>query len=147
MPQTTEEPLSDILRRSGYFDADGNLRIEFVARDKIMPLAEQMRRATPPLTMHQIRRFFQHCRGIEARLRAGTSSWEFERSRHFSTLDRTAADALGKSPPKIPQIFHDFILHNVASVQTKKDFLDGFLPHFEALVAFATLFPEERERS
>src|SRR6516162_2260961 len=45
MPQTTEEPLSDILRRSGYFDADGNLRIEFVARDKIMPLAEQMRRA------------------------------------------------------------------------------------------------------
>ncbi len=147
MPPSPEESLSDILRRSGYFDAAGNLRIEFVARDRIGPIAEEMSRAAPPLTMNQVRRFFQHCRAIEARLRARTSSWEAERTLHFITLDRAAADALGKSPPKIPQIFHDFIQHNVAAVRTEKDFLDGFLPHFEALVGFGTQFFRERDRT
>jgi hypothetical protein len=36
-----EESLSDILRRSGYFDAAGNLRNEFIARDWIMPIAKE----------------------------------------------------------------------------------------------------------
>jgi CRISPR type III-A-associated protein Csm2 len=146
MPPPTEESLSDRLRRLGYFDAGGNLRSELVARDSIAPLAEDMRNASPPLTMNQMRRFFQHCRAIEARLRARTSSWEAERTRHFATLDRAAADAIGKSPPKIPQMFHDFIQHNVAAVRTEKDFLEGFLPHFEALVGFGK-FSRERDRS
>ena len=65
----SEASLSDILRQSGYFDSAGNLRIEFVARDNVMPLAEDMSKAKPPLTIHQVRRFFQHCRAIEAKLR------------------------------------------------------------------------------
>ncbi len=44
-------------------------------------------------------------------------------------------------------IFHDFIRHNVAAVKTEKDFLEGFLPHFEALVGFGTPLFRERERS
>src|SRR6266542_689255 len=146
MTPPTEETLSDRLRRLGYFDAAGNLRSELVARDSMAPLAEDMSKATPPLTMHQLRRFFQHCRGIEARLRARTSSWETERTLRFATLDRAAADALGKSPPKIPSMFHDFIQHNVAAVHTEKDFLEGFLPHFEALVGFGSQFFKEKER-
>lgn len=141
-----EESWSDILRRSGYFDAAGNLRNEFVARDHIVPIAEEMSRATPALTMHQIRRFFQHCRAIEAKVRPGTSTWPTEEAA-FRQLDVAAADAFGKSPPKIPELFHDFIKSNVAAVKNEKDFLKGFLPHFEALVGFGTQFFKERERN
>ncbi len=141
-----EESLSDILRRGGYFDPAGNLRNEFVSRDRIVSIAEDMSRATPPLTMHQIRRFFQHCRAIEAKVRAGTSTWPAEEAA-FRQLDVAAADAFGKSPPKIPKLFHDFIKSNVAAVNNEKDFLKGFLPHFEALVGFGSQFFKERERS
>jgi CRISPR/Cas system CSM-associated protein Csm2 small subunit len=141
-----EESLSDILRRSGYFDAAGNLRNEFVVRDRIMPIAKEMSEARPPLTMHQVRRFFQHCRAIEAKIRAGTSTWPAEEAA-FRQLDVAAADAFGKSPPKIPELFHDFIKSNVAAVKNEKDFLKGFLPHFEALVGFGSQFFKERERN
>ncbi|MBI2806668.1 MAG: type III-A CRISPR-associated protein Csm2 [Planctomycetes bacterium] len=141
-----EELLSDILCRSGYFDAAGNLRNEFVARDRLVPIAQVMGEAKPPLTMHQIRRFFQHCRAIEAKVRAGTSTWATEEAA-FRQLDVAAADAFGKSPPKIPIDFHDFIKSNVAAVKNEKDFLKGFLPHFEALVGFGSQFFKERERN
>lgn len=141
-----EESLSDILRRSGYFDAAGNLRNEFVARERIMRIAKDMSRATPALTMHQVRRFFQHCRAIEAKIRAGTSTWAAEEAA-FRQLDVAAADALGKSPSKIPELFHDFIKSNVAAVKNEKDFLKGFLPHFEALVGFGSQVFKERERN
>ena len=58
-----------------------------------------------------------------------------------------AADAFGKMPPKIPEIFHDFIKSNVAAVKNEKDFLKGFLPHFEALVGFGSQYFKERERN
>lgn len=145
MPPNEESP-SDILRQSGYFDAAGNLRSEFVARDWIAPIAQAMSKAHPPLTMHQVRRFFQHCRAIEAKVRAGTSTWAAEEAA-FRQLDVAAADAFGKSPPKIPEQFHAFIKSNVAAVKNEKDFLKGFLPHFEALVGFGTQFFKERERS
>lgn len=141
-----KESLSDILRRSGYFDAAGNLRGEFVARDQIAPIAQAMSEAKPPLTMHQIRRFFQHCRAIEAKVRAGTSTWAAEEAA-FRQLDVAAADAFGKTPPKIPELFHDFIRSNVAAVKNEKDFLKGFLPHFEALVGFGSQFFKERDRN
>ncbi len=138
--------LSDILRQSGYFDSAGNLRIEFVARDNVMPLAEEMSKAKPPLTIHQVRRFFQHCRAIEAKLRANTSTWAAEEAA-FRQLDVAAADAFGKEQPKIPQMFHDFIQSNVAAVKNETDFLKGFLPHFEALVGFGSQYFKERERN
>jgi CRISPR type III-A-associated protein Csm2 len=96
------------------------------------------------LTATQIRRYFQHCRAIEARLRAKSSTWERERI-VFMRLDEAAADAVGKRPPKIPDIFHEFIRTNVEAVKTEHDFLDGFLPHFEALVGFGSAhFKNER---
>jgi CRISPR type III-A-associated protein Csm2 len=98
------------------------------------------------MTMHQIRRFFQHCRAIEAKVRAGTATWAAEEAA-FRQLDVAAADAFGKSPPKIPELFHDFVKSNVAAVKNEKDFLKGFLPHFEALVGFGSRFFKERERN
>lgn len=130
----------------GYFDAAGNLLAGYVARERMELLAQSMAEGNPPLTAHQIRRFFQHCRVIEGRLRAKTSTWASEVA-SFKQLDVAAADAFGKSPPKIPQLFHDFIKKNVAAVNSEKDFLNGFLPHFEALVGFGTQHFKDRERN
>ena len=154
MPASAEVSLSDLLRRNGYFDAAGNLFAAFVSRDSIQPLAQQMADEWPRdgKPTHQVRRFFQHCRAIEAKLRANAASgdsmkaaWAAEEAA-FRRLDIAAADALAKSPPKIPVLFHDFIQSNVAAVKNEKDFLEGFLPHFEALVGFGTQFFREKDR-
>lgn len=137
--------------QGGYFDANGHLKLEYVSRAKVEPLIKEMSRAFPPLTMHQLRRYFQHCRGIEAKLKQQSSpeaqqaSWELERA-SFYKLDSAAADAYGKQQKKIPRLFHDFIKRNVETVRTKDDFLKGFLPHFEALVGFGAQHLNERDR-
>ena len=116
----------------GYF-INGCLHPGYVVRERMEPLACEM--ADAKLTSSQIRRFFQHCRAIEARLRAKTSKWECELAQ-VKKIDIAVADAYGKS--KVPEIFRDFIQRNVAAVKTEKDFLEGFLPHFEALVGFGS---------
>ncbi|MBI2190699.1 MAG: type III-A CRISPR-associated protein Csm2 [Planctomycetes bacterium] len=132
--------------KGGYFDANGHPRLEYVARATVEPLVRAMSRAHPELKPHQLRRFFQHCRAIEARLKARTSSWGAELTQVMK-LDSAAADAFGKSQPKIPALFHEFIRENVAAVKTETDFLDGFLRHFEALVGFGSQHLQERERN
>lgn len=133
--------------QGGYFDAQGALRWELVSRSRVEPLARAMAEARPGLTPHQARRFFQHCRAIEARLRAEKSPWALEREQ-LLRLDVFAADAFAKTPPKVPRLFHDFIQQNVQRVVTQDDFLRGFLPHFEALLGFgARYFNRNRDRT
>ncbi|MBM4023951.1 MAG: type III-A CRISPR-associated protein Csm2 [Planctomycetes bacterium] len=129
----------------GYFDPGGNLRPDYVTRDRIMPVVQQLAREN--LTAHQMRRFFQHCRALEAALLRAKpdSSWPQQRT-NLMRLDVAAQDAFGKSPPKIPSLFHDFIRRNVGATKTEKDFLQGFLPHFEALVGFSSGVLKESER-
>lgn len=129
----------------GYFDADGCLKVVYVSREKVEPLAQKM----APLTIHQVRRYFGHCRAIETRLKGVP---EDDRERRWKALwpevkklDVAAADGAAKQPPKIPGLFHDFIKRNVDAIKTQKDFLAGFLPHFEALVGFGQAhFRKER---
>jgi CRISPR/Cas system CSM-associated protein Csm2 small subunit len=128
----------------GYFDAAGNLKPEYVERSRILPLVNAMGQAH--LNMHQARRFFQHSRAIEARLRSRTSTWAAEEAA-FRKLDVAAADAFGKKDRKIPRIFHDFIEKNVNVVRTEESFLKGFLPHFEAIIGFGAGVFREGERS
>lgn len=139
----------------GYFDEQGNLKPEYVARcipgDEMLPdhqqhgvepLIRAMANGSPKLTTGQVRRFFGHCRVIETRLKSGATDWGSLRTR-FKFLDAAAADAFGKQPRKIPGLFYDFIRRNVAAVHSEKDFLKGFIPHFEALVGFASLHVEK----
>lgn len=126
--------------KDGYFDADGCLKVEYVSREKVEPLAQKM--AT--LTIHQVRRYFGHCRAVETRLKSGGASWAAV-SPDVKKLDVAAADGAAKQPPKIPALFHDFIRRNVDKIKCEKDFLKGFLPHFEALVGFGQAhFRKER---
>jgi CRISPR type III-A-associated protein Csm2 len=123
--------------RDGYFDANGNLRVEYVSRERVEPLAQAMAGARPPLTTNQLRRFFQHCRRLESCLKSGSQTWGQVRPQVLF-LDAAAQDAHGKSPKKIPGLFFDFIRRNVGAIGNQRDFLDGFLPHFEALVGFGS---------
>lgn len=136
----------------GYFDADGHLKIEFVSRcipgDEVLEPSKQkglealvraMANGRPALTTGQLRRFFMHCRGLETRLKSG-ALWGVIRPQ-FQFIDSAASDAQGKQPQaKIPGLFYDFIRCNVAAVKSQNDFLKGFIPHFEALVGFGSLY-------
>jgi len=142
--QHVEQLWPDYLR-GGYFDEEGNLRLEFVRRKEVEPLVREMARAQPALKQGQLRRFFQHCRRIEARLKVKEATWAQVRPQ-VEFLDAAAQDAFGKQPRKIPALFRDFIQRNIAAVQSEKDLREGFLPHFEALVGFGSTHIQ-RDRS
>jgi CRISPR type III-A-associated protein Csm2 len=132
--ERVEQLWPDYLKDS-YFDAEGNLRIDYVSREKVEPLVREMARARPALTTAQIRRFFQHCRRIETHLKSREAAWAQVKPQ-VVFLDAAAEDAYGKQPRKIPALFRDFIQRNIAAIHSEKDLREGFLPHFEALVGF-----------
>lgn len=133
----------------GYFDEAGNLRVEYIERARMEPLARSMAEAR--LSVTQVRRFFSHCRVIEGQLKArGRSAAALDQlwgavSSEFVRLDVFAADAVAKQ--KVPPLFHEFIRRNVAAVKSHDDFLRGFMPHFEALVGFGTAHFSKSERN
>ena len=111
----------------------------FVSKKNVDTLAKSF--AAQKLTTGQIRRFFNHCREIERRLKVDDESWE-QVSAKFESLCCHAQNA--KAASKIPDEFRRFIDDNVKRVVSaqnpKAAFLDGFLPHFEALVGFGAAY-------
>ena len=143
-PRTVRELWRDYLA-GGYFDEEGNLKPEYVSREKMEGLVKNMcledgRPRRDGLTAHQVRRYFGHCRALETRLKSATGTTWTSVVPEVKKLDIAAADGFAKRPPKIPDLFHDFVRCNVAAIKSKEDFLDGFLPHFEALVGFGTAY-------
>lgn len=127
-----------------YFGTDDQsrsyLQSDFVSKQSVNPLAQYLgRNAEPNLTTGQLRRFFNHCREIERRLKVDGESWH-QVSAGFEALCYHAQNAVAGPERKIPKEFQYFIDDNVKRVvssdEPKKAFLEGFLPHFEALVGF-----------
>jgi len=138
-PKTIETLWPNYLS-GGYFDAKGNLKVEYVSRKSVERLVKEMcGNSQIRLTSHQARRYFGHCRAIETRLKSGGAAWASVLP-EIKKLDVAAADGFAKSPPKIPKLFHDFIQRNVAVIREERDFLRGFLPHFEALMGFGAAY-------
>jgi len=132
--------------KEGYFDTEGNIIEAYLRKTKVEVLVKGMAfTEKAALTTHQVRRFFQHCRFIEAKIRAG-ASWESQRA-EFLKLAVAAADAYGKRDKKIPKPFFDFVNCNTNKVKSKKDFLKGFMPHFEALVGFGSIHFKDKKGS
>lgn len=123
----------------GYFNEQGHLRIEYVSRERVEILVQEICRDRPLLTPHQVRRYFGHCRALETRLRTGGAAWE-DVLPEVKKLEIAAADGYHKQQPKIPELFYEFIRRNVDKIKTRKDFLQGFLPHFEAFVGFGQVY-------
>ncbi len=130
-----------------YFEADEQGKIylltDFVAKSKVDGLAQHLthQNSRPALTTGQIRRFFSHCREIERRLKADGENWP-QVAADFVSLSAHAQYA--RSSGKIPEDFRQFIDENVKKVTSWEDprtaFLDGFVPHFEALVGFGAKY-------
>ena len=134
-----DEPLPEF--PAVYFgtDREGNrYRLtDFVAREKVDVLASGL--GQRGLTTGQLRRFYNYCRSIERQLKVEGYSWQ-QVAADFEKLAFHAQYA--QSSRKIPWEFRQFIDANVGRVkaaegQQREAFLEGFLPHFEALVGFA----------
>ena len=126
-----------------YFSIDDQgkpcLDPDFVSKRNIDRMAQYFAyEAKPRLTTAQVRRFFSHCRMIERRLTIDGETWQ-RVSAGFEMLSCHAQNA--KAAGKIPGEFRDFVDANVSRVVSSEDprtsFLDGLLPHFEALVGFS----------
>ena len=137
--QAPEQSLTDIwpnYLKEGYFDADQNLRAEYVSRETVEKLVQAMCGARVGLTTHQVRRYFGHCRAVETQLRSSNVEWKRVWPL-VAKLGISAADGASKQPtPKIPKLFQELIQRNVDKLTSKEDFLRGFLPHFEAIIGF-----------
>ena len=112
-------------------------------------LAEELTNAK--LTKGQLRRFFNHCRRIEHRLKEDAESWE-RVSADFEILCAYAQDARPKTQrEKIPAEFQTFVEDGVRLVKASKDrrsfFLECFMPYFEAIVGFSEAHTAENAGS
>lgn len=118
----------------GYFDTAGNILPQTVVD---WPRAIAANLASAGLQTAQLRKFFSEARLIEGQLRAG-ADFAALRGRMLK-LDAYAADAVKKG--NAPPLFRQFIQQNLkwASTDTKS-FLEGFIPHFESVVAY---FPKK----
>ncbi len=119
---------------------------QFVSKEKVDAMAIHLATDRPGLTTGQARRFFNHCRDIERNLKFG-ESWE-RVSAKFESLSVHAQNAANTRPPKIPKGFQIFIDDNVRRVTSAEEperaFLDGFLPHFEALIGYGSKHMRDR---
>lgn len=116
--------------QDGYFDGNGNIFPKVIVewpRD----IATKLDRAG--IGSAQIRNFFGEARRIEGQLSAGR---DFDALRgRILQLDAYAASAQirGNAPP----LFKQFIEQNLRwASRDKKSFTDGFIPHFECVVAY-----------
>ncbi|HPL96017.1 MAG: type III-A CRISPR-associated protein Csm2 [Smithellaceae bacterium] len=135
--QKTDRGLATDYLMQGYFDEKENLFERYVAKDGDADvIARLLGVAKPAMTNHQLRRFYSHVREAENRLKMTD---DFKAAYiDLKKLEPFVSEAKGKG--KIPDLFFDFILKNVSAVKSKKDFLDGFLEHFQAVVAYFTFY-------
>lgn len=134
-PQRTAGPgLPEGYLRSGYFDETGSLRPELIV-EQARSIAEELDRAK--LSTAALRRFFGMTRRAESRLEA-------ERSFAVVRADILALKPFAASAQTrevIPSLFREFLDRNVEqAVLGEREFLKGFLPHFQYVVAY---FPKK----
>ena len=118
-----------------YFDIiDGKpvIRDKFVSRQEV----ERIVVGFGQLLMNQLQRFFRHCRKLELQLRRKEKTWPEIRA-SIQMLSAHAENAAQRPRDRVPQSFVDFIHRNVAMIQTDRDFRDGFMKHFEAVMGYA----------
>jgi CRISPR type III-A-associated protein Csm2 len=115
----------------GYFDEKGNIESAVVDT-----WAEQVAQilGMSGIASHQLRRFFNQLRAIEAKLE--TEDFDAIRS-DIHTLKRDAAYAVGRGV--VRGEFKEFIDRNVdLAVRDEKSFRRGFLEHFQSVLAYFT---------
>ncbi len=117
--------------RDGYFSSDGHIREELLTA-AAQAAAKSFGEGYPKLTTGQLRRFYGH-------LKTAEKAYQFTGDEKklvldIKTLDSFVAEAQGKK--KVPREFYNFIKKNADTVKSGKDVLQGFMPHFQAIVGY-----------
>jgi CRISPR/Cas system CSM-associated protein Csm2 small subunit/Zn finger protein HypA/HybF involved in hydrogenase expression len=122
-----------------YFDTDGLLKPEFVTT-LAEEIAGTLGNQSPKMTMHQLRAFYSHVKLQEGALKANRPFKAV--SVEIAKLKPFASERASKG--KVPRYFEDFIVRNVDKVKDKDTFLNGFVEHFQAVVAYCAGTLERR---
>lgn len=122
--------------KDGYFDADGNLRSRVVVEEAIAVarrLVEGRTSEREGLTTAQLRRFYDMAKGVETRLKGGTPFPSV--IGEVSSLHSHAAAAVekGKAPHELLRFFEKNL---PLAIQDERSFRQGFLMHFQSVVAY-----------
>lgn len=122
----------------GYFDEKGNCWPQ-VIQDWPRQISHSLDQSRPQMKTAQLRgRFFTEVRRLETKLKAGRN---FDAIRpELLKIGAFAEQAVNKK--KVPLLFKQFIDANLRlATKGEKEFTDGFVNHFECVVAY---FPERK---
>jgi CRISPR type III-A-associated protein Csm2 len=113
------------------FASHGHARVELITTE-----AENLatKFESDRLKRHQLRSFYDHAKRQLQRLAYGVSFEEVHPE--IARLKAFAADRAGRAENALPQSFKQFIDRNVEAVTDRVSFEKGFMPHFEAVVAY-----------
>lgn len=114
-----------------YFDSDNLLKPEFVT-NLAEDIARNLGNERPKMGMHQLRAFYGHVKLQEGALERGRAFKEV--LLEIKKLKPFASERANKE--KVPKYFEEFIARNVDKVVDKHSFVDGFVEHFQAVVAY-----------
>lgn len=123
--------LNEDYLKEGYFSSDGHIREELLTTAAQLA-AKSFGRGFPKLTTGQLRRFYGHVKTAEKGYQY--TGDENKLVLDIKTLDSFVAEAQGKR--KVPKEFYDFIRLNAGAVKSRKDVMQGFMPHFQAVVGY-----------
>lgn len=93
----------------------------------------------------QLRRFYSAVTALKRQIEVDNSFPDEAIKARMALLKAHAAYAQ-KRVKTIPEAFVKFFVRHAHAVQNRRDFLYGFVPHFEAVVAYHKIY-ETRERS
>jgi CRISPR type III-A-associated protein Csm2 len=114
-----------------YFNGEGHTRVELI-KNQAEKIAARFE--SDGLKRHQLRAFYDHAKRQLQRLAYGVPFGEVHPE--IARLKAFAADRAGRANNPIPASFKQFIDHNVDAVNDETSFKKGFMPHFEAVVAY-----------
>lgn len=109
--------------------------------------AEKVARNLAKMPASQLRRFYAEVMSLKRRVElASTTDEEVDKEvrARMLLLRAKAAYTWGRQKSYPAELVRFFTRH-AASVQTRDDFLRGFQPHFEAVMAFHRAFQEEKK--
>lgn len=134
--------LPDKYLDGGYFDEKGHIKPELITN-----VAESIARTLVEanVTSAQLRRFFGHVRSVEREFtqKGGGEEIFTELISQVQSLKPMVANYVGRAPGSWDrerrEVFKKFIDRNVdktLSGKMAKNFKEGFIPHFESIVAY-----------
>jgi CspA family cold shock protein len=125
----------------GYFEDEEKKYLRPEVLDQLaIDVAKVLGTASPAMPMNQLRRFFNKARAIEAKLDRGADFRAVQSD--IVGFKRDVAYQVGRD--LVPAQFQAFINRNVAlASKDERSFRDGFLPHFESVLAYFVYFFQE----